>query len=79
MDAFTTDTALSSLDQSTVNGDGIMLVGQELIEQLLNLMRFETLHDWLAPTGTRKVLTDSITFSQTEEKMRYSTYFVYVW
>jgi hypothetical protein len=76
MDAFTTDTALSSLDQSTVNGDGIMLVDQELIEQLLNLMRFETLHDWLAPTGTRKVFTDSIIFSQTEVKMRYSTYFV---
>lgn len=76
MDAFTTDTALSSLDQSFVNGDGIMIVDQELIEQLLNLMRFETLHDWLAPTGTHRVLTNSIIFSQTEKKMRYSTCFV---
>ena len=76
MDAFTTDTALRSLDHSTVNGDGIMHVDQELIEQLLNLMRFETLHDWLAPTGTHKVLTNSIIFSQTEVKMRHFTCFV---
>lgn len=59
MDSFATDAALKSLDQISLNangnGNGIeagtMLVNQELIERLLNLMRFETLHDWLAPTG----------------------------
>ena len=59
MDAFATDAALKSLDQISLNangnGNGIetgtMLVNQELTERLLNLMRFETLHDWLAPTG----------------------------
>lgn len=58
MDAFATDAALKSLDQISLNANsnGIeaartMLENQELIERLLNLMRFETLHDWLAPTG----------------------------
>ena len=53
MDTFATDAALKTLDQLVPNGngEGIMLTNQELIERLLNLMHFEMLHDWLAPTG----------------------------
>lgn len=70
MDAFATDAALKSLDQISLNANsnGIeaartMLENQELIERLLNLMRFETLHDWLAPTG-RERHESALTISQ---------------
>ena len=55
MDAFTADAALKTLDQISLTGNGIaegtMHVDEELIERLLNLMHFDNLHDWLAPTG----------------------------
>ena len=68
LDIQTAESALSDLGPSpgrpaaamSVSEASAVYLNTELRQRILNLMRFEDLHDWLAPTGDSSHLLEDI-------------------